>query len=135
MSASATWIWTMASVVVVSLTSFIGVVALSSNHTRTRHVVFVMVSLAVGAMFGDAFIHGTSHPIGIEVHDITPDGPFAPGMVVTVEPGIYLPERRLGVRIEDDVLITDSGNRVLTSAVPKSVDAIEAAMRRRGEAS
>ena len=57
MSASATWIWTMASVVVVSLTSFIGVVALSSNHTRTRHVVFVMVSLAVGAMFGDAFIH------------------------------------------------------------------------------
>jgi Xaa-Pro aminopeptidase len=87
------------------------------------------------AGFGDAFIHGTSHPIGIEVHDITPDGPLAPGMVITVEPGIYLPERRLGVRIEDDILITDSGNRVLTSAVPKSVDAIEAAMRRRGEAS
>lgn len=86
------------------------------------------------AGYGDAFIHGTSHPVGIEVHDITPDGPLAPGMVITVEPGIYLPERSLGVRIEDDILITDPGNRVLTSAVPKTVDEIEAAMRPRGEA-
>jgi Xaa-Pro aminopeptidase len=81
------------------------------------------------AGYGDAFIHGTSHPIGIEVHDVTPDGPLGPGMVITVEPGIYLPDRGFGVRIEDDVLITESGRRNLTSAIPKSVDAIEKAMR------
>lgn len=79
---------------------------------------------------GDAFIHGTSHPVGIEVHDITPDGPLKPGMVITVEPGIYLPDRGFGVRIEDDILITESGNRDLTSAVPKTVEAIQEAMRR-----
>jgi Xaa-Pro aminopeptidase len=82
------------------------------------------------AGYGDAFVHGTSHPVGIEVHDVTPDGPLKPGMVVTVEPGIYLPERGFGVRIEDDILITETGNRNLTVAVPKSPEAIETAMRR-----
>jgi len=82
------------------------------------------------AGYGDAFIHGTSHPVGIEVHDVTPDGPLKPGMVITVEPGIYLPDRGFGVRIEDDILITESGNRDLTCAVPKTVEAIEEAMRR-----
>jgi Xaa-Pro aminopeptidase len=82
------------------------------------------------AGYGDAFIHGTSHPVGLEVHDITPDGPLKPGMIVTVEPGIYLPDRGFGVRIEDDILITESGNRDLTLAVPKTVEAIEEAMRR-----
>ena len=82
------------------------------------------------AGYGDAFIHGTSHPVGIEVHDVTPDGPLKPGMVITVEPGIYLPGRGLGVRIEDDILITDNGNRDLTAAVPKTVQAIEEALRR-----
>jgi Xaa-Pro aminopeptidase len=79
---------------------------------------------------GDAFIHGTSHPVGIEVHDVTPDGPLKPGMVVTVEPGIYLPDRGFGIRIEDDILITENGSRDLTSAVPKTVEAIEQAMFR-----
>jgi Xaa-Pro aminopeptidase len=83
------------------------------------------------AGYGDAFIHGTSHPIGIEVHDITPDGPLEPGMIITVEPGIYLPERHLGVRVEDDILITETGNRDLTAAVPKTIEGIEEAMRRR----
>jgi Xaa-Pro aminopeptidase len=82
------------------------------------------------AGYGDAFIHGTSHPVGIEVHDVTPDGPLKPGMVITVEPGIYLPDLGFGVRIEDDILITDDGNRDLTAAVPKTVQAIEGALRR-----
>lgn len=83
------------------------------------------------AGYGDHFPHGIGHQLGIEVHDATPDGPLKAGMVVTVEPGIYLPERRLGVRIEDDVLVTSRGPRVLTEAIAKDMDAIEAAMKRR----
>ena len=50
--------------------------------------------------------------------------------VVTIEPGIYIPEERLGIRIEDDILITADGNENLTSMIPKSVEAIEAVMQR-----
>jgi Xaa-Pro aminopeptidase len=84
-----------------------------------------------GAGYTDAFIHGTSHNVGLEVHDVTPDGPLAPGMVITIEPGVYLPEKGLGVRIEDDVLVTEDGSRVLTGAIPKTVAAVEAAMAKR----
>ena len=83
------------------------------------------------AGYEDYFIHGIGHQLGIEVHDTTPDGPLKPGMVLTIEPGIYLPERGFGVRIEDDILLTESGNRDLTAAVPKTVAAIEAAMAER----
>jgi len=83
------------------------------------------------AGYGDAFIHGTSHNVGIEVHDVTPDGPLQAGMVITVEPGIYLPDKGFGVRIEDDVLITETGSRDLTGAIPKTVAAVEAAMASR----
>jgi len=81
------------------------------------------------AGFGDAFIHGIGHPLGLEVHDITPDGPLRPGMVVTIEPGVYLPDRQLGVRIEDDILITSKGNQNLTAAIPKRPEEVEAAMQ------
>lgn len=84
------------------------------------------------AGYGDAFIHGIGHHLGLEVHDATPDGPLKPGMVVTLEPGIYLPAQRLGIRIEDDALITRGGNEVLTAMIPKSVREIEAAMARPG---
>ncbi len=83
------------------------------------------------AGYGDAFIHGTSHPVGVEVHDVAPDGPLQEGMVITIEPGIYLPERNLGVRIEDDVLITADGCRDLSGhLVPRTVAEIEAVLRR-----
>lgn len=81
--------------------------------------------------YGDAFIHGTSHNVGLEVHDVTPDGPLRAGMVITIEPGIYLPDRGFGVRIEDDVLITETGSRDLTGAVPKTVAAVETALASR----
>lgn len=81
------------------------------------------------AGLGDAFIHGIGHPLGLEVHDITPDGPLRPGMVITIEPGVYLPDRRLGVRIEDDLLITPKGNQNLTADIPKKCEEVEAAMR------
>lgn len=80
------------------------------------------------AGFGRAFIHGIGHQLGLEVHDVTPTGPLKPGMVVTIEPGVYLPERKMGVRIEDDILVTSRGNKNLTSAVVKTVKDVEAAM-------
>jgi Xaa-Pro aminopeptidase len=80
---------------------------------------------------GDAFIHGTGHPLGIEVHDVTPDGPLREGMVITVEPGVYFPERKMGIRIEDDILITKTGPENLTAQIAKSIADVEAAMGRR----
>jgi Xaa-Pro aminopeptidase len=83
------------------------------------------------AGYQDMFIHSIGHQLGIECHDCTPDGPLAPGMVVTIEPGVYLPDQGVGVRIEDDVLITEKGNVNLTAAIPRTVGEIEAAMRSR----
>ncbi len=111
----------------------------------------------------DLFMHGTSHWLGLDVHDVgsyeTEDGTrsdkgkgkqrkLEPGMVITVEPGLYFsspdPEIRrlirryvpkryhgIGIRIEDDLIITDSGNEVITAAVPKAIDQIEALMAHR----
>lgn len=63
------------------------------------------------------FPHATSHFLGLDVHDVGDyDQPLAPGMVLTCEPGIYIPEESIGVRIEDDVLITENGCRVLSAA-------------------
>lgn len=83
------------------------------------------------AGFGDRFPHGTGHQLGLHVHDADPETRLEPGMVITIEPGIYLAERKLGVRIEDDILITRSGNENLTAAIPKSIEAIERAMKAR----
>jgi Xaa-Pro aminopeptidase len=82
------------------------------------------------AGYGDYYPHGIGHQLGIEVHDITPDTPLKAGMVVTIEPGIYIQDKKLGVRIEDDVLVTPRGTKNLTAAIPKSIEEIEAAMRR-----
>lgn len=61
------------------------------------------------------FTHGTSHYLGLDVHDTGDyDAPMEPGMVLTVEPGIYILEEKIGVRIEDDVLVTEKGCRVLS---------------------
>lgn len=63
--------------------------------------------------------HATSHFLGLDVHDVGDyEAPLEPGMVITVEPGIYIPEEGIGVRIEDDVLITDTGINVLTERLP-----------------
>lgn len=66
--------------------------------------------------------HATSHFLGLNVHDIGDyDLPLEPGMVLTVEPGIYIPEEGIGVRIEDDVLITPTGTKVLSSKLPRTL--------------
>jgi Xaa-Pro aminopeptidase len=80
------------------------------------------------AGYEDDYIHGIGHQLGIETHDATPDGPLAAGMVITIEPGVYLPERRTGIRVEDDVLVTESGAVNLTASIPRTVEEIEAAM-------
>lgn len=84
-----------------------------------------------GTVTCDAFfIHGLSHWIGMDVHDVGPgNAPFVPGMVLTVEPGIYLPAESLGVRIEDDVLVTAAGHEVLTTAAPRAAADIERLMQ------
>ena len=82
-----------------------------------------------GQPLGQYFIHGLSHPIGLNVHDpIDYNRALEPGMVITMEPGIYLPEERIGVRIEDDILITPDGNELLTRQLPRAVEEIEKLM-------
>jgi Xaa-Pro aminopeptidase len=85
--------------------------------------------IIVKAGFGDSFIHGIGHHLGLEVHDITPAGPLPEGAVITIEPGIYLPDERIGIRIEDDILIGKGKSTVLSAMIPKTVTEIEKAMR------
>ena len=87
---------------------------------------------AVGEEMGTRFLHGVGHSVGLGVHDpIDPSQPLKAGMVITVEPGLYLPEENLGVRIEDMVLVTENGARLLSKALPKEADEIEKLMRGR----
>ena len=82
-----------------------------------------------GKSLGQYYIHGLGHHIGLDVHDPGEScKPLAPGMVVTMEPGIYIPEENLGVRIEDDVLITDTGFKFLSERLTRNPDEIEKIM-------
>jgi Xaa-Pro aminopeptidase len=82
-----------------------------------------------GKSLGAYFIHGLGHHIGLNVHDAGDHcTPFQPGMVITIEPGIYIPEENLGVRIEDDVLITESGYKLLSERLPRDANEIEKIM-------
>ncbi len=124
-------------------------------HRRATEVL-VEGLLDIGLLSGEAgelvekgehtrfYMHRTGHWLGLDVHDVgryRVDGaarPLEPGMVLTVEPGLYVAEdleevsddyRGIGVRIEDDVLVTEAGHEVLSAAIPKEVDEIEAIRR------
>ena len=94
--------------------------------------------------YRDFFMHGTGHLLGLDVHDVgggrkgdnTPGPILQPGMIVTVEPGLYfskwrsdveIPDRYagIGIRIEDDILITDNGPEIITKSCPKEIDDVE----------
>jgi Xaa-Pro aminopeptidase len=82
------------------------------------------------AGYRDYFIHGLGHFVGLDVHDSgLYKKPLAAGMVITIEPGVYIPEKSLGVRIEDEVLVTPKGHRLLTADLPRDADSIERMMR------
>jgi Xaa-Pro aminopeptidase len=84
-----------------------------------------------GRSLGRYFIHGLGHHVGLNVHDAgDPGRPLEPGMVITIEPGIYIPEENLGVRIEDIALITEDGYKLLTARLPRTPEAIEREMAR-----
>ncbi len=136
--------------------------AVEGNSIRSVHQVTVRAltegMVRLGLLSGDVddlianetfkryYMHGTSHWLGLDVHDVGAyfkDGqsrPLAPGMVLTIEPGLYVAEddqeapeayRGIGIRIEDDVLVTSGGNRVLTAAAPKTIDDVEAVVQGR----
>ena len=76
--------------------------------------------------------HGISHHLGIDVHDLgTKNEPVKAGMLFTIEPGIYIEEEQLGIRIEDNYWITKNGNKDLMSNIPKTVEEIESLMKSR----
>lgn len=68
------------------------------------------------------FPHATSHYLGLNVHDVGDyEQPLQPGVIMTVEPGIYIPAEGIGVRIEDDVLVTETGIQILSDAIPRKL--------------
>lgn len=77
----------------------------------------------------DAFMHGIGHQLGLAVHDAEPDGPLKAGMIVTIEPGVYLPDERIGIRIEDDILVTPKGRKNLSDHIPKDPADVERLVR------
>ena len=82
-----------------------------------------------GKPLGKYFVHGLGHGLGLNVHDPTDfRQPLKAGMTITIEPGIYIRDENLGVRIEDDVLVTGDGHRVMTEKLARNADEVEKVM-------
>ena len=84
-----------------------------------------------GQPLGKYFLHGLGHQVGIDVHDpSTASGSLEAGMVITIEPGIYIAEEGIGIRIEDVLLVTENGAEILSAALPREPDEVEKALAR-----
>ena len=115
----------------------------ASNSEASRVLAEGLAELGLISSASDAgglrrfFMHGTSHYLGLDVHDVGSYGPLRAGEVVTIEPGIYIPAAEdidpkwwnIGVRIEDDVLVTDGDPVILSAGAPRHIDDVEALMR------
>jgi Xaa-Pro aminopeptidase len=86
---------------------------------------------SAGERLGQYFIHGLGHQLGLDAHDpgAADEAPLEPGMVITNEPGIYIPDESLGVRIENDFVITSDGAENLSEDLPAEAGAVEEMMR------
>lgn len=104
---------------------------------KTCKSVLAQELMAIGLIespegLSEYYYHGVSHHLGLDVHDLgVRDGVLKPGMVFTVEPGLYIAKEGIGIRLEDDILITEDGHRNLSVAIPKSTEEIEAYMGKR----
>jgi len=81
--------------------------------------------------FKKYYMHSVSHHLGLHAHDLVDRAKkLEPGNVITVEPGIYIPEEKIGVRIEDDILVTKEGHETLSKDIPKEISDIETIMKK-----
>ena len=111
-------------------------VELMDLHLKSREIIgkeLVELGLLDNAMdVSKYYMHGLGHFLGMDTHDLGGrNAVLEPGNVITVEPGIYIPEEKLGVRIEDDVLVTEEGYCVLSQNIPKEISEIEEILRTR----
>ena len=81
-------------------------------------------------LFKKYFMHGIAHHLGLDVHDLTDrERPFEEGMVLTIEPGIYIKEEGLGIRLEDDIVIGEHKNEILSEGIPIEIEEVEQLMQ------
>jgi Xaa-Pro aminopeptidase len=112
-----------------------GVAYGTNNETGIRKIAYDYINThgrdLRGEPLGKYFTHGLGHHVGLEVHDPSDASvPLKAGMVLTVEPGIYIPDEKIGVRIEDTVLVTLDGAKVMSSALPRTIADVEAFLAR-----
>jgi Xaa-Pro aminopeptidase len=106
-----------------------GVTVAELNRIAREYIDRSSGRLCGGQSCNQYFVHGLSHWLGMDVHDVGDYAtPLAAGMVLTIEPGIYIASENLGVRIEDDILVTATGHEVLSRGAPRDPDEIEKAI-------
>ena len=111
-----------------------GVTLRQLNQTLLRFYAVKLKEIGLlenGRTVRDYYFHGVSHHLGLDTHDVSLNAmPLQPGMVITVEPGLYLAEEGIGIRIEDDVLVTKKGYENLSAAMLHTTEEIEAYMNK-----